>query len=378
MSGTPPSQKDRPLAFALEVAGAITSSVTLALRPEDFTRADTSRTTVHHTLGGAFADSFGPGLPTIQLSGHTGWRGGTDGSGEDRWRALRDDVFNGWHAARKAAIDQGRDPAEVRLLFADFLHDYTVEVAPMALTLRRSRSRPLLIQYQMTLTVLDQNRDQLDFLSGGGDSDALSGGGFFASVMAAIGTIRGAIQRARAWVSLNLAGPVRAFLSRTNAIFGAVIGTVRDARALVGQVIAIPLAIAQTGHNLFRTLAAVASLPLAVRTDLMRVAGAYTDLWCFLLRARSRRLAYAEYDRFFGASGCSSISGGRPHSPLAGTNAWEALPQQPRLPGVSVSVAGRNGLLAIAASDPALRPLDEPALELALRDIEAGIQAAAA
>lgn len=69
----PPSQKagDRPITFVLEVDGRIASQVTLALRPEDLSRTDSSSVTVHHTLAGAWADNFGPGLASIQISGTT-------------------------------------------------------------------------------------------------------------------------------------------------------------------------------------------------------------------------------------------------------------------------------------------------------------------
>lgn len=383
MSGTtsPPSQKGdtRTIAFALEVNGAITAQVILALRPEDFTRNDTSRVNVHHTLGGAWADNFGPGLPTIQIAGHTGWRGGQDGNGEDRWRTLRDTIFTAWHNRRKEAVEQGRDPATVKLIYADMLHGFDVEVAPMALTLRRSKSRPLLIQYQLTLTVLDQNREQLRFLQGGaGEEGGASGGGFFASVTASIARIRGAIQGVTRWVQTNLVQPVRAFLGMANSVFGGVMGIVRDVRSLVGSVVAIPLAVAQAGTNLFRTLAAVASLPMQIKADIMGVAGAFSNIWCFLLRSRSARLAYADYNPFFGASNCSSISGGRPVSPLAGANPWNALPAAAALPGLSVSNDGRTALIALASSDPVQRPMNDNELSSTLVAVQRGVRVEAA
>ena len=74
----PPSQKDRPICFFLrdEDAGTVLGSHTLVLRPEDLTRQAPSRIAITQTLGGGWADVWGGGLQTINISGHTGWRGG--------------------------------------------------------------------------------------------------------------------------------------------------------------------------------------------------------------------------------------------------------------------------------------------------------------
>ena len=192
--GTPPDQRQRPIAFILEDDGSVVEEVTLGLRPEDFMRTDQSRVTVHHTLGGAWADSFGPGLPSMTINGTTGWRGGADGDGEARWRRFRDVVYNGWHNRRKRALEEGRDPSRVKLVYADALSGFTVEVAPMALNLRRSRGRPLLIAYTLTMMVLDQNRDQVRFIQGGERQNSPGGiAGFFAAITGALDRIRNAI-----------------------------------------------------------------------------------------------------------------------------------------------------------------------------------------
>lgn len=372
----PPSQKagDRPISFVLEVNGRVASTVTLALRPEDFSRTDPSRVTVHHTLAGAWADNFGPGLASIQISGTTGWRGGADGDGETRWKALRDNVFAAWHQRRKDAIAAGRDPAMVKLIYADALNDFAAEVAPLNLSLRRSRSRPLLIQYSMALTVLDQNDDQIKYLTGAAARGPLGAdGGFFAGVMAALRTIRAAIRTATQWVQANIVRPVAQFLALANGIFAEVIGITRDVTNLTASALAVPTMLAQTGLNAFRTMGAVAGLPAQVRAQYMQVSGAFASTLCFLLAGRSRRRAYPDYAALYGASGCSSISGGRPVSPLAGTNAWTALPSPPGVPGLAVSPAAQASMRTVATSDPVLRPQPVPALATHLGTIATGI-----
>ena len=76
----PKSQKagDRPISFVLaEYSKSDIQEYKFVIRPEELSRMDPSRVTVHQTLGGerlGWADDFGQGLPTINISGHTGWR----------------------------------------------------------------------------------------------------------------------------------------------------------------------------------------------------------------------------------------------------------------------------------------------------------------
>ena len=374
----PPSQKAgvRPISFSLEEDDAIQASVSLALRPEDFSRSDPSRLTVHHTLGGAWADNFGPGLPAITLSGHTGWRGGGDGDGEARWRSLRDTVFTGWHARRRDAVQAGRDPTGIKLIYADALNDFAIEVAPLSITLRRSRSRPLLIQYAISLITLDQNVNQLRYLQGGAAAGIdPAEAGFFDAVLGAIETVTAAVNSARGWVNRNLVQPVRAFLSRAARVMNAVVTLTRSVRALSSEILSIPMMIAQSGMQLFRTIAAVVALPATIMSDVMEVGGAFLSFLCFARRATRNAANWTDFSDFFGASGCSSISGGRPVSPLAGTNPWLALPGEETLAGVAISVSptAAGAMARLAHSDPVLRPLSEAGLLDAMRDIESGL-----
>src|SRR6266403_1669765 len=121
-SASPSSQKSgvRPISFVLVDSGNPSGSIlasnalTLYIRPEDLTRTATSRISAQQTLGGiAWADNFGRGIPTINISGHTGWRRpddpalGTD-DGVDRFKKLKNQVFNNWHARRQVAIENGK------------------------------------------------------------------------------------------------------------------------------------------------------------------------------------------------------------------------------------------------------------------------------
>lgn len=151
---TPPSQRFRQIGFALDGGPGELLRFDLAIRPEDLTIAEMSRLTVQQTLGGAWADSFDRGLATITLSGTLGWRGSLLLSGEDAFKQLHDTLVLDWHQRRRDAIGQGTDPTEVQLTFIDTLDDATFIVAPQQFSLRRSRSAPLLMRYQIRLLAL--------------------------------------------------------------------------------------------------------------------------------------------------------------------------------------------------------------------------------
>jgi hypothetical protein len=378
----PTSQKAdvRPISFLLDdqASGLPPVSLNLAIRPEDLVRSDSSRLNVQQTLGGAWADAFGPGIPTITISGHTGWRRtmGSADDGEARFHALKDQVFDQWHARRRDAVQAGRDPDLVQLIFADALDRITVVVAPVSFTLRRSKSRPLLFQYQINLTVLDQNVGQASFLQFGGggllNTDVLESLGLD-SLTASINEITGAINQVQHWVDRTIASPVQAFMNQTARLYGAVRGAVAAVDGVAGSLIRVAQMTAQAGVNLFRTVAAVANIPNQIRSRLMQIAGAYSNIFCVLRNALRQQLFYEDYDPLFGASNCSSTSGGRPISVLAGQNPFYAVvPTQRPLP-VSINGSAQSALRTLALTDPVLSPLPTASIRSAVTDIASGM-----
>jgi hypothetical protein len=142
-------------------AGTHTAPINLTIRPEEMTRFEPSRLAVQQTLGGAWIDGFSRGIITIKISGHTGWRGGGAGtlglgglSGEAQFHSLRVNSFTQWHQARDDIVAGGGDPSVVELYFIDTLNGFVDVVAPKSFTLRRSKSRPLLMMYSIEMLVL--------------------------------------------------------------------------------------------------------------------------------------------------------------------------------------------------------------------------------
>ena len=159
----PTSQKaaERPISFILEKEGTPVAgcSCTLYIRPEDLQWTEPSRTSVQQTLGGAWCDTFGPGVPTIVISGHTGWRKAGPlteiKDWESRFIQLHDTVYKKWHELIAAQVGLNKAPGTIKLYFVDVLDQRSVVVAPNSFVLKRSKNRPLLMQYNLSLTVLE-------------------------------------------------------------------------------------------------------------------------------------------------------------------------------------------------------------------------------
>lgn len=352
----------RPISFLLDDSAsgiAAPDALTLYVRPEDLTRQDASRVTMVQTLGGAWADSFGAGVPMITIAGNTGWRrdqGGEDG--EDRFRALRDQVFDQWHKRRASAVKLGKDPSGVKLVYADALDNIAAVVAPMNFTLRRSKSRPLLLQYQIQMAVLSDNLGVgIGSLALGGVSSGVTQSLGLDSLMASIDKITGYVNQAKTYIDKNLVAPVQSFMNKTAAIYTKVHSAIQSIDGVASSLISVARLSAQAGANLFRTFAAVANLPAHVRGLLIDISAAYTNIFCVLRNALKTPKVYEDYSNLYGASNCSSTSGGDPISPLAGVNAFTVTNPAPVAPIVAVTPAAQAGMQTLAASDVVLAPL---------------------
>lgn len=382
----PSSQKagDRPISFLLDnqVGGAPQAFVDLVIRPEDLTISTASRMSVNQTLGGAFVDSFGAGIPQINISGHTGWRR-TQSSDEDgiaRFQRMKENCFDQWHAQRQANIDAGLDPNQARLIFSDALDDLSVVVAPQSFVLRRNKARPLLCQYQISMVVIDTALQNAPYpaefgYNGASPLDAvaqrLSG---LQSLTASLSSIQSAIAGVNGWVQSTLVAPIKAFMNQTAQLFTAVRGVIASATGVVRSVIEVATTAAQAGANLFRSLAAVASIPQFVKASLSAVASAYTNIFCVLRNAIKDAPTYADYASLYGASNCSSTSGGRPMSAFGNTNTFAAVVPSPTPLPFSLSVNAASSLRSMAGLDTVLAPPSMATLSAGLTSITGGLR----
>ena len=377
----PSSQKPiaRPISFVLDdqTAGGPSEVLDFWVRPEDLTRSDPSRLTVQQTLGGAWADSFGPGVPQISISGTTGWR--TDVSGSDgiaRWLALKEMCFDGWHARRAAAIAAGLDPNGVNLIFADALDEFAAIVAPVNCTLRRSRSRPLLIQYQMTLIVVGDASDPgaTDAPLSAADLQTLGIAGITGALndlTAQIHMLQGRVYSAIA----SVMAPVQAFMNATIGVFQAAVGLVSTVGSVAASVVDTVTMTAQAGLNLFATVASVAELPAVVAGQFMAIASSYAAVARVVASALNGPLIVPDYTGLYGASGGGNLVGGSPPSGFNNIGASTLANVVPALPApaIIVSQTAQVQLAMLAGSDPVLAPLSLNQIALAAGAIASGI-----
>ncbi len=314
----PPSQKYRQIGFYLIGGDTEGDDVPVKfvfhIRPEDLTRTEPSRLTVQQTLGGAWADSFDRGVSTISISGTTGWRGGIVGSGESAFDQLRSYCFEDWHTRRAGNAAQGKDPDLVQLYFVDTLDNIAALVAPKSFTLRRSKSSPLLMKYQIQLVVLDDQNYPMEVV------DAISGGianplRWLASKLGLDNTaseIQDLIDSVTA-IYEDISEEVQQFMQKTALLTKAVSTIALNSNGvftgITNPILSAAIAITSAGRSAFQILASSEGA-LIKKMDIMRAASAYNDLYCSMSHGFNGIKAFASFEELYGASSCSSTAGG--------------------------------------------------------------------
>lgn len=333
---TPTSQKAgvRPISFLLQDLsnGNDLTSVPLVIRPGDLTRVQPSRASVQQTLGGAWLDNFGPGVNQLNISGHTGWRGSMAEDGMAVFKKLNNTVFTAWHEKRRLAIEAGRDPEQVQLIFADLLDDFVYVVAPMAFTLRRNKQSPLLMQYQISMLVLSE--DLVGLKDGLRPPATLPN--LDIAVPEALKMLREILGKLRSWaqsiadfIDGTIGVAVQAFMQLTADVLAVTVETVESLKGsadlIFGALISVASDLAQAGRNIMATIASVQSLSTFAKSRMMEVGAAFSYAFCLLSNAFRSQQQYADYSDWYGASNCSALSGGRPASPLRFENPFYRL-----------------------------------------------------
>lgn len=384
---TPTSQKALPVTFLLkDSTTGFSNSIDMIIRPEELTRTDVSRVTVQQTLGGAWADDFGPGLAQINISGTTGWRGGKGGDGLAQFAALKTQSFTDWHARRNAAVKSGQDPKGITLTFIDTLDANLDVVIPLNFTLRRSKSRPLLMQFNISMMSIPSP----DF-NGPPAPEKVSGGltGLLNSIKNLIGAVNNVVNFAKAQI-----GQITAFMAQTTSIFQSVTNLIANVQSVPQSLLGPAIAMANAGSTMFATIANTVGLTASQSAAAMSIESDYSNILCLLNNAVNTQQIYQDYTPLYGASNCSSTNGGSQPSPYAGTNPFYAIvgaPQNapPPLPGaltapvitvptvavpiVTVTPAAQQSLAIINNSDPVLAPVSLETIGTCAASIAAGV-----
>lgn len=363
----PTSQKNLPISFVLDDGDGGTTELALPIRPEDLTRTEPSQVTASKTLDGAFLDAFGRGLAQIQVNGHTGWGQAGRPDGVKKFAELRDDYVHRWHRLRESRIASGRDPDDVRLLFADTLNgDYVATVAPLTFSLKRSKSNPLLMFYNLSLVVLDDQatrpfvqsnfenfrRSELSYgaLSPAGQAslaDSVQSIGSLTrglnQAMRAVGNLGAAAQAATRRALLPILSVARSVIRTAGQINGQV-------NASAGLLIGVASQAARAGAAIWSAVAAVADIPINLKAQALQVRAAFSNAFCLLRNALSGSGAAFDYSAFYGASNCSSTAGGRPLSILRDVNGFETFNQATPAP-LRLTPQAADSFKALASID---------------------------
>lgn len=378
----------RPISFMLDNMGSLGDPIVLPVRPEDLTRSEPARATVHQTLGtgGAtgWVDHFGEGLPVVNISGTTGWHYnpalGRDGF--QSFEALNELVAHRYPQFRQDAIDSGRNPDGVKLIFVDLLDNFTYPVVPTQFVLRRSKSRPLLYQYNISLQATSTSIDA-PLLALPEMGSVFGGLGALGRVMSDLerftAQVDGWVSEALSFVDRGLApvsGLVKQFVTTANGVLNKVDVLVRGAGNLItgaaNRVIAIASDLAGVGVRVFRTISSIANLPSMLKANLGRVAGAFNEVVCIFSNSLRPSKMYEDYDGLWGASNCSSTTGGRMPSRYADSNVFELMSDRP---ASAYSSAALSSVAAVKNSDPVLAPMPVPEMARHLGNIVSGVQA---
>ena len=387
-----PNQKaeSRPISFMFHNTATNDAPVKidLSIRPEDLTRPETSRAMVHQTLGGAWLDSWGSGVPSVQISGTTGWGQGDRKDGQQAFLDLHDQIFTRWHNEREAALHNGFSPDKVKLIFVDELDDFIWDVAPMTFTLRRSKSRPLLSQYQINLTWLSDGVADLAIakkaIADLAASTALKKPlGFLdrvkATLAGALATIKAFADKIKGGIASFL-GPIKQAFADFTALTATVLGFVQDAIStgisvvteLTGGLFAIATNLCRAASNVTNMFSSIMSIPGRIKSEFMRLGAAFTNAFCVLKNAFKGKRSLPNYDDLYGASNCSSTAGGRPISKYANANPFPIfMPFEQRSTSISSSAAA--SVNSLAKVDPVLSPLSTTQIGDHLTSINKGL-----
>lgn len=380
---TTPLQKAdvRPISFVLHnmAFGESPVEVKLAIRPEDLTRTDTSRLTTTQTLGGAWADNFGPGIPVVQIAGHTGWGAGDRPDGLGEFQRLYETIFQEWHRQRADVLDAGLDPDLVRLIFADKLDDFTWVVAPQNFILKRNKSRPLLSQYQINLTWLSydvaETLEAMESFMGGTSLSELEVDGL-ESMLRSVEKVSTFLQTG---VSKVL-GPIQKVfdkvLSLTAKVMGAVNRVIKAGMGVVSAItnglLGLATSLTRAAANISNMVQNIISVPMRIKAQFMRVGMAFENAFCILRNIFRRRKFLPNYDDLFGASLCSSTAGGRPLSRYDTENPFPVL-YPVKTSAVSVSSSASSALSRLATADPVLAPPTVAMLGADMQSVGSGV-----
>jgi hypothetical protein len=103
----------------------------------------------------------------------------------------------------------------------------------------------------------------------------------------------------------------------------------------------------------------------------MRVSGAYQEVVCIFKNSLKPRKTYDNYDGLYGASNCSSTTGGSAASSYINTNVFAKM--QDNLQPVQLTSSAAAAVSELGNNDPVLAPKDINELNRLTGEINRGV-----
>jgi hypothetical protein len=172
----------------------------------------------------------------------------------------------------------------------------------------------------------------------------------------------------------DLADPLGAMMGQTTALYSQVSLAVAAGNPLAGALGGMASLTAQAGMNVLRSLPGIGNFAQDALAGIMTLAGAYSNIFCVLNNALGGRVLIQDFSALFGASNCSSTSGGRPPSlfAAAGVNPfYSVVPSAAALPIVLTGEA-QTAFRTFASADTVLAPISSTAMSAGLGAIASG------
>lgn len=125
---------------------------TFLINPESYQQSELARAQVYQTLGGGFADLWGPALVQIQFSGTTGLQ-------EIYVNGMRTDGYERFHDLLGTIRAMWRDPVlykaqDWHMFLYNWTDDQFFEVLPLQNTWTQAVPEPLIFRYQLSFIAL--------------------------------------------------------------------------------------------------------------------------------------------------------------------------------------------------------------------------------
>src|SRR6185437_6490323 len=140
MASTPGIQAQLPIIWLLSALlvpiDFIVMSTNFPIKPQQLNLARNARGTVFNTATAAFLNDFGEGVPTLEISGNTGF-GSEFGQGFIDFKAL-EGLFANYLNLRQ----QSFSPNDITLTYIDTINVEAFNVYPMRFTLQRTARSP--------------------------------------------------------------------------------------------------------------------------------------------------------------------------------------------------------------------------------------------